>query len=88
MAPTNLLVSSTASIKGNWILGEVWRAITQGAIGSLSWSQEGLRLEIRHKISRRVEGALDVKASNVLLSFCLGVEGGDLGVLAVRDLYG
>ena len=28
-----------------------------------------------------------MKASNVLFGFCLGIEGGDLGVFAARDLF-
>ena len=34
MAPTNLPVSPTASIKGNWVLGEVWKAMTQVPSGA------------------------------------------------------
>ena len=54
--------------------------------GSLLWSQEGLGLEILYEMFWGVECTLDVKASNVLLNFRLGVEGCDLGLLTARDL--
>ncbi len=58
-----------------------------GAVGGLSGGQEGLGLEVLHEVSWRKEGAFDRKASNVLLGFGLGVEGGDFGILATGDLF-
>ena len=85
IAPTELPVLDSVD-KGQLGLGRGVAGHDPGAIGSPSWSQEGLGLEILHEIPRGVKCALHVKASNVLLDFCLGVEGGDLGVVAAGDL--
>lgn len=86
MAPTELPVLDSVD-KGQLGLGRGVAGHDRSAVavGSPSWSQEDLGLEILHELSRRVECAPDVKASNVLLKFILGVEGGDFGVLAIGD---
>ena len=71
--------------KGHLSPGRVDAGDSPGTIGSLSWRVEGF--EILHETSRRVEGAFDGKASDIMLNFCLGVEVGDLGVFAVRIFF-
>ena len=59
-----------------------------GSIRSLLGGVDGCSMEVLHKNPGRVESALNVKASNILLNFRLGLKLNDITIFAARYFFG